>query len=280
MYKNGKPNYNERVFTQEQLEDIKELYLSGVSSVKIGKIYGIDHKPILRALHKMNVDVCQKRLVRKYALDEHYFDNIDTQEKAYIFGFLLADGHNEVKKSTIQMSLQEEDRYILECMRTELKSGKPLEFIDYSNKHDLGYTYKNQYRLEVFSKDMCLKLKEHGMIESKSSKLVFPNCIPDDLLSHFVRGYFDGNGTINVKSGGVTILSTNKFCESLRVKLNELLGLEYGYCTESSNHNGITYDLRYGRKKEAKAILDWMYADAHLYLERKYKKYEQLYLLK
>lgn len=271
MYKNGKPNYNERVFTQEQLEDIKELYLSGISSVKIGKIYGTDHKPILRVLHRMNVDVDQKKMVRKYSLDEHYFDNIDNQDKAYIFGFLLADGHNELKKSTIQMSLQEEDKYILEFMRKKLNSEKPLEFIDYSNKHDFGYTYKNQYRLEFFSKYLCQKLKEHGMIESKSKNLVFPSCISDELLSHFVRGYFDGNGSISKNRFSIT--STNLFCKTLKAKMDTVLGLQYGMIREAQNRNGITSDLIYSRQREIAKILDWMYAGAEVFLERKYKKY-------
>lgn len=142
-YKNGKEVYNKKIFTLEELKDIKESYIKGESSVSIGKRYGISHKPILRELHNMGVDVDQKKSVRKYQLDEHYFDSIDTPNKAYILGFLHSDGSNFPDKSTISLSLQEEDIDILERIRKELKSEKPLEFLDYSNKHDFGYTYKN-----------------------------------------------------------------------------------------------------------------------------------------
>ena len=55
--------------------------------------------------------------MRRYNLDEEYFDNINSQNKAYILGFLYADGSNNPKKHTVSISLQEEDRYILEWMR-------------------------------------------------------------------------------------------------------------------------------------------------------------------
>lgn len=278
MYKNGAPNYNEIIFTPEQIKDIVDSYLGGESSVKIGLRYGTSHKPILKTIRTAGVsDIRGNRFTRKYELNEHYFDVIDTPEKAYIFGFLLADGHNELKKCTIQMSLQEEDKYILESMRKELKSSKPLEFIDYSNKHDYGYTYKNQYRLEFFSSYMCKILKEKGMIPSKSRSLKYPECVSEELTRHFIRGYFDGNGTINKKTGSIVVLSTKAFCEGLKEHIDSALSIDTGYLIESSNHNGITFDLRYNKRNDAGRILKWMYEDASLFLYRKYDLFCLLY---
>ena len=50
------------VFTQEQLLDIRESYINGESSVKIGKRYGVSHKPILKELHNMGIEVDQKKI--------------------------------------------------------------------------------------------------------------------------------------------------------------------------------------------------------------------------
>lgn len=272
MDKNGKPRYNEVVFSDEQIQEIIDLYVNHKeSSVKIGKKFGVGHKIILKVLHRNNIELMPGALRRKYTLNEHYFDVIDTQNKAYIFGFLLADGHNELKKMTIQMSLQEEDKYILERMRDELHSEKPLEFIDYSNKHDFGYTYKNQYRLEFYSSTMCNQLRDIGMVGAKSKDLVFPRCVSDVLLRHFVRGYFDGNGTISANT--FSIVSTKAFCEELKKRIDSTLGLQYGFLKEASNHNGITYVLSYYRKDEIKKILEWLYDNADMLLRRKYEKY-------
>ena len=268
---NTKPKYNEIVFTTEQLEDIKQSYLRGEGSVKIGKRYGITHKPILKALRKMGIGVKQSLSMRQYALDETYFDNIDTPNKAYILGFLFADGHNEPKKGTISMSLHEQDRDILERIRVEVKSDKPLEFIDYSNKHDFGYTYANQYRLLLFSSYMCNIMNNLGMVHDKSYCLRYPQ-IPKELNRHFIRGYFDGNGCV-LSNGGFQLTSTYYFLDSVNAIISEELGMSRGRLKESSCKNGITSDLIFYRKEEAKHIYAWMYEGAEMYLVRKYNKY-------
>ena len=162
--KRFEPTYNEIIFSENQLEDIKMSYLNGESSPKIGKRYGVSHKIILKQLHQMNVIVDQKKFVRKYDLNEEYFDVINCPNKAYILGLLYSDGSNNPKKGTISISLQEEDMKLLEIVRKEIGSEKPLEYLDYSNKNDYGYHYKNQYRLLLFSQHMCQSLNEKGVI--------------------------------------------------------------------------------------------------------------------
>ncbi len=275
MTKNGKLWNHERLFTEEEVQDIIQSYLNGESSVQIGKRYNTTHKPILKLLKKNDiyVDKLARRFHRQYALNEDYFDDIDTQDKAYIFGFLMADGNNNPSKQTISMALQEEDKYILEEMRSKIGSEKPLEFIDYSNKHDFGYTYKNQWRLNLFSKKFCEVLAEKGIVPGKSSCLQFPTCIPNNLLSHFIRGYFDGNGTICSTSTLVSITSTKDFCTSLNNLLWQHLNIQ-GRLNEASNHNGITYTYTITKISDVIKFLNWIYNDAHMYLIRKYIKYK------
>lgn len=151
--------YNEKYFTVEEREQIKDMYLNGNSTVKIGKLFGVSNHIISKVLDGFGI----KRTGvgrRKYSLNEHYFDEINTHNKAYCLGFLYADGCNMKSKSTISMSLEEEDKDILEMIRKEIDSERELEFLDYSNKHDFGYTYKNQYRLLMFSSHMCKALEK------------------------------------------------------------------------------------------------------------------------
>ena len=274
--------YNEITFTDEQKIDIITSYLNGESSVKIGKRYGLSHKPILKILHKNGINVDQKKFVRKYTLNENYFDQINTPNKAYILGFLYADGHNEISKFTISMSLQEEDKEILEKIRKELCSNKPLEYIDYSNKHDYGYNYKYQFRLNLFSKHMCKSLENIGMKSNKSLSLVFP-VIDSKLYSHFIRGYFDGDGSIsqnihneNNRAVLLTITSTNSFCQKIKQICSEQLNLN-SYIYDAACHNGITKVFTISGRNVVKQFLDWLYKDADLYLERKYQRYLNYY---
>lgn len=281
--KNGKPNYNEIIFSSEEVKEIIDLYLNQkMSSVKIGKKYNVSHKVILKVLHKNNIEVNQKKIVRHYDLNEYYFDNIDNQDKAYILGLLYADGSNSIAKSTVAISLQEEDINILESIRNIVGSSKPLEYLDYSNKHDFGYSYKNQYRLLFFSKHMCDTLQQIGMIPNKSLKLKFPN-IDKELYRHFIRGYFDGDGSLvqQIKNKNnhpvlVTITSTENFCNTVNKIIKENLNIN-GCITDASCKNGITKVLSISGRNVCKKFLDWIYNDANLYLERKHKRYLEYY---
>lgn len=282
-YKNGKEVYNKIIFTDEELKDIKESYLNGESSVKIGKRYNTNHKPILRELHNMGIEVSQKKFVRKYNLDESYFDIIDTPNKAYIMGLLHSDGTNNISKSTISISLQEEDRDILEAIRLEVKSEKPLEFIDYSNKHDFGYSYKNQYRLNLFSSHMCKELNKKGVIPNKSLLIGFPYWLDESLISHYVRGVYDGDGSIyrgyknkNNIPITVTITATEDFCIGLKNICKNVLGISAGIY-DASCHNGITKVFTLSGRNISKVFLDWIYKDSDLFLQRKYNRYCDYY---
>lgn len=282
-YKNGKEVYNKIIFTEEQLKDIKQSYLNGESSVKIGKRYGTNHKPILRELHNMGVCVDQKRFVRKYDIDENYFDVIDTPNKAYILGFLYSDGSNNLNKRTISLSLQEEDKSILERIRNEIHSEKPLDYLDYTNKHDFGYTYKNQYRLNIFNAHMCEELNKKGVVPNKSLVITFPTWIDNCLIHHFIRGIYDGDGSIHQSFHNdsnkpiiVTITATDSFCKELQNICKDKLNINAGIY-DASCHNGITKVFTISGRNVAKKFLDWIYQDADLYLERKYNRYCEYY---
>lgn len=272
-----KPNYNEIIFSENEEKNIIDLYQNkNMSTVKIGKKYECSHKKIAKVLEAYNIPRTGISR-RKYRINENFFDKIDNQDKAYILGFLYADGCNYKPKQTVSMSLQEEDFDILEKIRVCMGNEHPLEYIDYSNKHDFGYTYKNQYRMLIFSKHMCDSLDNIGMTPNKSLTLEFPR-IDKELYRHFIRGYFDGDGSVyqsfvneNNKPVTLTITSTLLFLEKIKQIISDELGI-YAGIYDASNHNGITKVL--SMSTEASNIfLDWLYLDANLYMQRKYDRY-------
>lgn len=270
--------FEARFLPKEEKEKICQLYQSGISTVKIGKMYGVNNKPIAVVLEDFNIKRNQGEMVRKYAVNQTYFDIIDNPNKAYIIGFLSADGSNNPTKQTISMALEECDKEILEKICKEMGNEHPLEFLDYSSKHDFGYTYKNQYRMLICSAYICSRLSEIGVIPNKSLSLEFSNSIPEQYYSHYVRGIFDGDGSIGVKNlqaykGNIdiSITSTKMVCERIQ-NILKALDIE-SYVCEASNHNGITAVLNIHKNESKKKFLDWIYADAELYLFRKYQVY-------
>ncbi len=263
------------IFLESEEKNICDMYLSGVSSVKIGEIFNCDHKTITKVLDKYGIDRTGVGL-RRYQLNEHYFDNIDTPNKAYVLGFLYADGSNCISKQTVSMSLQEGDMQILEDIRNEIGSERPLEFLDYSNKHDGGYNYKNQYRLLMFSKYMCEVLNDKGMPQNKSLILTWPTFLSDNLYSHFLRGYIDGDGHISPTSNFVGFIGTENFCVCAKKHIENTLGIQCNI-TDASCHNGVTKNLNISKKENVLPFLDYIYHDAEMYLQRKFDVYTKRY---
>lgn len=283
---NKKPKYNEIVFTKQQEKQIIDMYLNqNISTVKIGNQFSCSHKRISKTLEKYGVTRNNTKCRRKYELNEYYFDNIDTPNKAYILGFFYADGCNFIKKQTISMSLQECDKEILEKIRMELGSSKELEFLEYSKRKDMDndYHYADMYRLLLFSSHMCEVLNDYGMIPNKSLKLEFPEWLDESLYSHFIRGYFDGDGSLCIRfnkhgwfQSFITFTSTDSFCKRVQEIIIDKVGISGGGIYEASSKNSITKVLSISGINQDIALLNWIYKDADLYMERKYQKYLEL----
>lgn len=262
---------------QERNQAMVKMYMEGASVRKIGLTFSLQPYKVKDILLKNGVPKIEDRR-RQYVINETYFDCIDSQDKAYILGFLFADGHNELKKYTVSMSLQEDDKEVLEKIRKCIGSERPLEYIDYSNKHDFGYTYKNQYRLLLFSSHMCQSLEALGMAHNKSLSLEFPG-IPLELYPHFIRGYFDGDGSVSHSHGTnyiLTITSTNNFCQHIKTYIEDKLGIYMGIY-DAQNKNGITKVLSTSGRLQTKKFLDFIYQDATIYMERKHQRYLDYY---
>lgn len=265
-------------FPDNEKAGICELYLNGYSTVKIGKMYGTWNHTIANILEENGIDRDRRLSTRIYSLDEHYFDVIDTKNKAYIYGLLLSDGSNNPDKQTVSISLQEDDVALLEMIRNELKSTRPLEYLDYSNKHDFGYHYKNQYRLLLFSDKICSALSNLGLVKNKSLQVEFPT-FEDDYMAPMIRGMWDGDGTLGLyknKNISVSLTATQMFCDGLKAYLETKLGIMSCHIYDASCHNGVTRVFCIGKTDDKIKFLDWMYNDADIYMKRKYEKYLEI----
>lgn len=102
--------------------------------------------------------------------------------------------------------------------------------------------------------------------------MTFPELLDKKLYSHFIRGYFDGDGHVDEHKGYHTnITSTESFCESVK---NILTTMDI----ESKMYNPQPYEtttrtLTMTNKKNSKKFLDYLYKDAKMYLLRKFDVY-------
>lgn len=147
-------------FSIDDIHNIIDMYNSDMSTSEIGKIYGISDETIRVLLTKHNIPLKH----RKYHIDENYFDQIDDVNKAYILGLLYADGYHNEQSHTISITLQEQDRHILEEIRCLIKCDKPLKFVCNSKYKQ---TYSDCYQLYFTSKHMSKNSQNMDLFKIK-----------------------------------------------------------------------------------------------------------------
>lgn len=266
----------------QKIEAVQKYNTGKYTCNSLGREYGIRGDSMRDLLLRRGVKLkSRSQATRKYVLDENYFDNIDSQEKAYFLGLLYADGYNNTSRGEIHLSLQEEDKYILDKFREVTNSNRPLLYIDYNY---LKYGGKIIYRYDVSSRHMSQRLHELGCFKAKSLSVKFPTPeqVPDYLISHFIRGYFDGDGCITsslVKETynqySLSIVSTEDFCLSLQ-KICNNLKINSFITKRHKDRIDTNRNFQIGGNIQVQTFLDWLYENSKVYLNRKFLKYEAL----
>jgi len=171
------------LFLKKDIDIIKKKYASGDSCAKIAIEFGVDHYNIEKLLKDEGVRL---RGMTAYSnLNESFFENIDSEEKAYWLGFLAADG-NIYKPENIAS-------YQISIELSEIDLGHLKKF-----KEAISSTAKFYYRKDrktwsiIFkSKKMWMDLGSHGIVQTKSKVLGKPIGVSKDLMRHFWRGYIE-----------------------------------------------------------------------------------------
>lgn len=249
-----------------------ELYLNGMSMDKISKIYGTSRTPIERILQTHGIqsrDHSHKG--RLYHIDESYFEAIDSANKAYILGLFYSDGMNKEESGLIKIELQERDSAIIYKIRDELKSDYPIK------KHELSKRNPNHsdtFYFQFVNRKISQDLARLGVTSRKSLTLTFPTCVPKEYMRDFLRGYLDGDGHIRWKeSRFITICSTKQFCEQTQIFLQRELGI---VSKIYNTKNEKTKVLHIFRIPQIKKVLEYLYGNSELYIDRKYSLYLEI----
>lgn len=242
---------------------IIEMYTSGFSSIYIANYYNVDPCTIRSILRSNNISIRNKsECHRKYSLNENYFDKIDTCEKAYFIGLLYADGYND-GNGHVSISLQEKDIDILNKFQKAIDSNEPLNFRNFKKYSD---SWSNQYRLLINSKHVSDMLSNYGMVPNKSKILEFPNWLDSRFYKDFIRGYWDGDGHIGKNYIGV--IGSENFIEKIKLIFETLFS-----CTSHIYDKGSVKSLHITKKIDYINVLNYLYKDSTVYLDRKYNSY-------
>lgn len=211
-------------------------------------------------------------MLRKYQVNERFFEIIDTEDKAYFLGFMYADGcvcQRKDKSWCISLTLHKKDKKIIERFRLALNSDHPIHY----------YKKRRQNSLLIGSKVIAQDLIKHGCIPRKSLILEFPTSVPEHLIKHFIRGYSDGDGCIYWgyrKERQTSIICRWEMAgtKNLLMGISDVLKKEVGIKGHIYKMGNI-YRLSIFRNADFRKCLEWLYTDATIFLSRKHNKFEE-----
>lgn len=241
------------------------------------KIFNVDRGTLRNNLKRMGIETNRK----KKMINENYFEIIDSPEKAYWLGFLLADGTVGSKNDSIGITLKREDRYILEDFAKAIELD-PLTIYDYeANNNVMNKKYPSS-ELTFTSSIMKNHLSQYNIFPNKT-KCEAPFLELEPLLiRHYIRGFFDGDGWISTYKR-----RPQDRCKNPKTELG--FGSSYEMCDYLSSHfsktlriskkepkKGAIHRIRYCSNSDIKKIGNYLYSDTDLYLKRKHKKFVNL----
>lgn len=273
-------------------EEIVEKYLNGETMKNLSKESGLSVWFIRKILVSNNIELRNRSEIKKnidkvnkphrtHTLNEDYFKTWSSN-MSYMLGFIYADGYvvynEKSRKYMLRFGLAEKDLSLLEKIKEELEySGK-------IRKEKTNYTRANgeccySYILAINSKKLVKSLVELGLYNNKSLTKTLPE-IPKEFFGDFIRGYFDGNGTIDKVNNSIRVRFASG-SKSFLIQLEEYLssfGVKRQKVYSGKKERENVHTLEYCSDIESLKIYQLMYKDlSSLKLDRKYNLFKSFY---
>lgn len=247
--------------------EVLEKYSSLKNIHKVAEYFNMSISPIKKILKLNGVEVTNRR----YKVNHNFFNNIDTEEKAYWLGFLYADGYIRERKSgnSLEMKLSINDKHHLEKFRETIGSNHKIIETFNKVKYNGGISSSHMSWLSIYSSQLVESIKSQGFHSRKTFTIERPK-INNDLIRHFIRGFFDGDGsfsfTENKRNTTNIVCASENFREFL---INDL----YNNGIEIKYYGGINLYIQ--NKVDNNKFYEYIYKDSTIYLERKKEIYDR-----
>ena len=249
---------------------VKELNLPfGEEKVKnILKENGIHIRNITEA---RAVGDCIKPELRKFSINDDY--NFESHNGAWLLGMYAADGYLPLTrgaKNRVVLSLQKKDEDLLEIIKNEFQyTGEIHEYLS-TNGHPF-------VSLAFTSEKIRKAMESYGIVNKKTFKLEKIPDLPFEYKIDFIRGYFDGDGSLYVnkkeKKVNMNIVCASKsLLEDINIFLYENYPVKLRNIHIDKRHNHDAYYMTYN-KKDSFTLGKIFYDNNYISLPRKKKKY-------
>jgi hypothetical protein len=214
-------------------------------------------------------------------VNKEYFDNINTKEKAYWLGYIWADGYS-ARKAPWFLCIQTKDQEHLKQFSDHISYTGNIKKVTtggFENSSEMG-------RLVICRKYLCDKINSLGRYDED---MKIPN-IQTRFIKDFIRGYFDGDGSVYtyIKSGvpsgsnkkysynriEVSIIGTKSILEDIESELNKH-SIKTRYKKSKTDY---MFYLVISNKPDVKKFYEYLYDKSNVFLERKHQIFQDYYM--
>lgn len=249
-------------------DELIEKYRNGMSQKDLMREYSCSFEAVSNLLKACNVPIkdCSSELRHRIGDTYTYFENIDSEDKAYFLGFLITDGCVYSPKvrsqKQVKLSLNARDEYILELFKQETGATQKI-------------TGNNDMRaISICSNKMVEDLSKYGVVERKTDKVFLPT-LNESLMPHLLRGIWDGDGCFyqHPKTGRKLF----QLCSAsllLIEQINDHLVNSKIIIGGSTTSYGTYYSYNLWKAGDVKSFGKYIYEGAVTYLERKKEKFD------
>lgn len=240
------------IIPESLYSEIVELYQGGTGYVKISNQISYPSRQVRQVLVDHGIEI-QLPTQTRYNIDEHAFDVIDNELAAYWLGFIYADGC--VYKNSLSIELHIKDKDHLEKIKPFLKTKRPLYITP-------------KARFSVRNDHLSQRLKELGILVDRPNIVLAVSQFPIVLARHFIRGYFDGDGSARKKKTTIRFCVQMDIAEWLKEHFRTFLNAECRRRIQGLKNTNKIFLLEFS-PVDSLLIRDYLYKDASVWLERK-----------
>ena len=246
-----------------------------ISIINCAKKFKIGKNTLYNYLKENNSIKNDKNYQKDITYDKNFFDSIDNEEKAYWLGFIMADGYTKLDKNnnpaqtTIEIS--KKDINLLDAFKKSIKSNY---IIRERSRTTITGKISEICSITISSHHLTKQLVSYGVVPNKTyigfiNEEIFGD--NEELIFHYLRGYSDGDGTINKNKGNYVF----KLVIRSKSILNTITNWIKKYCNIDPKITiwENTYRLSIQNKKDYFIFLEKLYKNANIYLDRKYQNY-------
>ncbi len=257
-------------------EEIAKKYKEGLNVLELEKEYNVSNSVIHRILKEQNVQMrTNSESHQKYLRNSHYFDKIDNCDKAYLLGFICADGY-VTSRNELGISISSKDKDFIYWFQKQLET----------NKEPRLYNENKYIQLVINDKIIVNKLQEYTIIPNKSlviniGKVIEKASLNDKQIKAFLLGYFDGDGGIyktlvdnKYYQYSCSITGTYETCSYYKNYFNNI-----GFFVKRHKDDKNNYTYQIGGRNKVREGLEKIYSiknELSFYYERKNLIFEEL----